>query len=314
MSWIACVASVSVRFRSKQRGTRVKHREKNDLSKKRGGGGEEKKDTLENKLNDPKPLFCRKKSLTFQRRSKKMFLHWRANLADQNKQQPLTIDIRLTYHTVLSVWNKPLIETRQHCSTSRANQALCSLANAGFQNRGVCLQAFPSFPSPSPHFHFLALVSFLARPKPRIPFLGLSLLRNQTETLATQAMSWNLSQISRVIISRGAYQSWLIPYASQSNLECKKRVSRQHTTFTVWKKCCLLQWIFSLTGRLCSGGVYILTAQTMWFLPPVSYWEVATRILIFCGYCFWSAWLMICPLMQEHFLWPLVKCKVLHCG
>ena len=31
------------------------------------------------------------------------------------------------------------------------------------------------------------LVSFLARPKPRIPFLGLSLHRNQTETLATQA-------------------------------------------------------------------------------------------------------------------------------
>ena len=47
------------------------------------------------------------------------------------------------------------------------------------------------FPSPSPHFHFLALVSFLARPKPRIPFLGLSLLRNQTETLATQTI-WSL--------------------------------------------------------------------------------------------------------------------------
>ena len=29
--------------------------------------------------------------------------------------------------------------------------------------------------------------SFLARPKPRIPFLGLSLLRNHTETRATQA-------------------------------------------------------------------------------------------------------------------------------
>jgi len=28
-------------------------------------------------------------------------------------------------------------------SSSRANQALRSLANAGFQNRGVCLQAFP---------------------------------------------------------------------------------------------------------------------------------------------------------------------------
>ena len=46
---------------------------------------------------------------------------------------------------------------------------------------------FPSFPSPSPLFHFLALVSFLAQPKPRISFLGLSLLRNSTETLATQA-------------------------------------------------------------------------------------------------------------------------------
>ena len=78
-------------------------------------------------------------------------------------------------------------EKCQYCSTSRANQALRSLANAGFQNRGVCLQAFPSFPSPSPLFHFLALVSFLARSKPKVPFLGISLLRNQTETLDTQA-------------------------------------------------------------------------------------------------------------------------------
>ena len=32
------------------------------------------------------------------------------------------------------------------------------------------------------------LVSFLTRSEPKIPFLGLSLLRNQTETLATQAI------------------------------------------------------------------------------------------------------------------------------
>ena len=71
-----------------------------------------------------------------------------------------------TFHD-LSVWNKPLIDTCQYCSTSRAIQALHSLTNAGFQNRGVCLQAFfPSFPSPSPSplFHFLALFSFLAWP------------------------------------------------------------------------------------------------------------------------------------------------------
>ena len=48
-------------------------------------------------------------------------------------------------------------------------------------------ETFPSFPSPTPLFHFLPLVSFLARPKPRISFLGLSLLRNSTETLAAQA-------------------------------------------------------------------------------------------------------------------------------
>ena len=35
---------------------------------------------------------------------------------------------------------------------------------------------------------FLALVSFLARSKPKVSFLGISLLRNQTETLA-QAMA-----------------------------------------------------------------------------------------------------------------------------
>ena len=32
-------------------------------------------------------------------------------------------------------------------------------------------------------------VSFLSRPKPRIPFLGLSLLRNQTETLAVRRLT-----------------------------------------------------------------------------------------------------------------------------
>ena len=50
----------------------------------------------------------------------------------------------------------------------------------------VCKRFLPSSPA-FPTFIFLALVSFLARPKPRIPFHGLSLLRNQTETLATQA-------------------------------------------------------------------------------------------------------------------------------
>ena len=50
----------------------------------------------------------------------------------------------------------------------------------------VCNRFLPS-PPPPPLFHFLALVSFLARSKPKIPFLGLSLLQSLAETLATQA-------------------------------------------------------------------------------------------------------------------------------
>ena len=48
-------------------------------------------------------------------------------------------------------------------------------------------ERFLPSPSSSPLFHFLALVWFLARSKAKISYLGLSLLRNQTETLATQA-------------------------------------------------------------------------------------------------------------------------------
>ena len=52
------------------------------------------------------------------------------------------------------------------------------------------------FPCPSPLFHFLVLVLFLARSKPKIPFHGLFLFRNQTETLATQAKLQYNGQIS----------------------------------------------------------------------------------------------------------------------
>ena len=67
----------------------------------------------------------------------------------------------------LSVRNKPLIDTCQYCSTSRANQALRSLVNAGFQNRGVCLQAFPSFPSPLPFLIYCSRAVKTENPVPR---------------------------------------------------------------------------------------------------------------------------------------------------
>ena len=34
----------------------------------------------------------------------------------------------------------------------------------------------------------------------------------------------------------------------------------------------------------------LVVTEQMCFLPLFSYCEVVTRILIFCGYCFWSTW------------------------
>ena len=51
----------------------------------------------------------------------------------------------------------------------------------------------------------LVLFPFFARPKPKIPFLGLSLLRNQTKTLATQAKRpyalWNLTLTKKLFLN-----------------------------------------------------------------------------------------------------------------
>ena len=83
-----------------------------------------------------------------------MLLQWRANLADQNKQQPQKINMSVTYHTKPLSMKQTFNRLMSILFASRANQALRSLANVGFQNRGVC-QAFPSFfPPPSPLFHF----------------------------------------------------------------------------------------------------------------------------------------------------------------
>ena len=66
------------------------------------------------------------------------------------------------------------------------NQKLSSWANTVFQNHGVCGQAFPSLPRPSP--------------SPAIPFfvalVPMFLTNSRTETLATQASQVTISGIS----------------------------------------------------------------------------------------------------------------------
>ena len=71
------------------------------------------------------------------------------------------------------VWLMYWLLFNQHYQ-HRTNQKLRSWANAVFQNRGVCGQAFPSFPSPSPLIPFFSLSSQLSR-------------RTSVETLAMQA-------------------------------------------------------------------------------------------------------------------------------
>ena len=73
------------------------------------------------------------------------------------------------------VWLMFRVLSNQHYQ-HRTNQKLRSWANAVFQNRGVCGQAFPSFPSPSPVIPFFCSCPSFSR-------------WTRAETLATQA-SW----------------------------------------------------------------------------------------------------------------------------
>ena len=98
---------------------------------------------------------------------------------------------------------RPLIDICQKCSTSPANHEPRSPANGSFQNPGVCPQAVPSFlPLPYPHRSvFGSRPIFRAGKIPKTPFLGLSLLPNPTETLATQARL-NLAATGQLIFER----------------------------------------------------------------------------------------------------------------
>ena len=77
-------------------------------------------------------------------------------------------------------------------SKERGTKVKDRAKNDANKRAGRSCRRFIPFPPPFPLppsllFHFLALVLFLGRPKPKIPFPGLFLLRNQTDTLATQA-------------------------------------------------------------------------------------------------------------------------------
>ena len=119
--WLACEASVSVWFRSKERGTRVKNRAKNGASKRVGEGV--------GKIG-------RK--------------HWRVNLADKNKQQPQEDTSHvpyMTYQYETNLWST-------HVNIVRLAEPIRRYVRwwtQVFKFEGlVCKRFLPSFAHPPP--------------------------------------------------------------------------------------------------------------------------------------------------------------------
>ena len=110
------------------------------------------------------------------------------------------------------VWLMFLVLSSQHYQ-HRTNQKLRSWANAVFQNRGVCGQAVPSFPSPSPVILFFLLSSRRSR-------------RTRAETLATQAKrGFNLERIK-------FFEARLSDTLSRSN-QLQSRLMPNDVTFSL---------------------------------------------------------------------------------
>ena len=89
------------------------------------------------------------------------------------------------------------------------------------------------------------------------------------------------SSVSKIVIV-----TWI--QRNVITLACKKGVGRQQTTFVSCQNTAFPMSFFLWRVDYALEGLELI--EKMRCLPPISYWEFVTRILIFCGYCFWSAW------------------------
>ena len=87
-------------------------------------------------------------------------------------------------------------------------------------------------------------------------------------------------------------------------LSVKKGVGRQHTTLPHAKMLLVAIFFFLFLWRVDYALEENVLTDQMWFLPLISDWEVVTRIFSdFLRSLFLVG--MICPLMQEHFVFDL---------
>ena len=139
---------------------------------------------------------------------------------------------------------RPLIDTCQKCSTSPANHEPRSPANGSFQNPGVCPQAVPSFPSPTPTVLFLALAPFSAQAKYRKPRSSVFLC---SQTLRKRLLRRLGKPYSRNTVRANSFRSgqifFLVPFKESRfplfgiSIQAGKRSSR------------------SITERSCATGI-----------------------------------------------------------
>ena len=212
---LTCVASVSVRFRRKQRGTRVKDRAKNGISKRAGGGGEERKETLADKPRDfenhPLALACHAwvRAPTF-------------DAVINCHNWPIKC---LAFSGAEINFRGPVCETKIIF--------FCILERVDGVHGEISMN--PNDPSPplSPSFTFWLSFHFSRGQYRKSPSLGISLLRNQTETLATQAsLSPAPARFSHFFLLND------FPPLSRSLEQANSHTGKSHfpVTFDIW--CC----------------------------------------------------------------------------
>ena len=91
----------------------------------------------------------------------------------------------------------------------------------------------------------------------------------------------------------------------REELDRVNRVSVGNTRLLAHVKILLVPMYFFLWRIDYALEENILT-ERMWFLPLISYWEVMTGILIFCGYYLWSARLAVwCKSILFELFWKV---------
>ena len=174
------------------------------------------------------------------------------SLIFQHKRRPRVIGF--TYasseahfrSTESQTFYRPILTANDSIKCRCANSGMTGQVG-GFQNPGVCLQAFPSFLSHP--LSALLLAPFFARSLTLIPR---SLLLNRTETLATQAMfyqsqDWSKTNKLKMTNKRGTVKLFTFSFeidvpniisCAPKLFSCTRKISAVRLKIYIWSHKC----------------------------------------------------------------------------